>query len=66
MAKTLLTMEEAAELLRISAVTVRRLIADKQIKSIRVGRQIRIRQQELNDYLDRCTSGDGSTEGAKD
>lgn len=43
----LLTVPEAAMLLRVSAPTVRRLARTGQLPSLRVGKQIRVERDEL-------------------
>lgn len=46
-----LKTSEIAKILRISLPTVRRLIADGQIKAIRVGSQNRVRSDELVRFM---------------
>ena len=48
----LLTVAEVAELLRVSNMTVYRLIKAGQIGAIRVGKNYRIPQADLDDYLE--------------
>ena len=48
----LLTIDDTAEALRVSTDTVRRIIAREELKSKKVGGQIRIRQLWLDKYLD--------------
>ena len=45
--RRLLTVEEAAELLRLSIRQLRRLIADGRLPVSRIGRSIRITPEEL-------------------
>jgi putative molybdopterin biosynthesis protein len=47
------TLEEVANMLRVSVETVRRLIIHGEIDAKRVGRQYRISQENLNKYLER-------------
>ncbi|MFP5308398.1 MAG: helix-turn-helix domain-containing protein [Actinomycetes bacterium] len=47
----LLTVAEVAELLRVSNMTVYRLIKGRELAAIRVGKNYRIRQQDLDRYL---------------
>ncbi len=47
----LLTVREAAALLRVSQLTVRRYIAGGQIEAIRVGRGVRIEREALDQFL---------------
>lgn len=49
---TLLTVAEVAEMLRVSNMTVYRLIKAGQLGAIRVGKNYRIPQSDLDDYLD--------------
>ena len=56
----LLTVKEVAELLRVSQPTVLRMIADGELRAIRVRNQWRIRRSDLDAYLQRggSTGGD--------
>ncbi|HSK21857.1 MAG TPA: helix-turn-helix domain-containing protein [Egicoccus sp.] len=47
----LLTVAEVAGALRVSTMTVYRLIKSRELPAIRVGKNFRIRQQDLDDYL---------------
>lgn len=49
--QALMTMHDAAELLSVSAMTVRRLISRGELRSHRVGRQVRIRRDDLQAYI---------------
>lgn len=51
MADNILTVEEVADILRVSPQTVRKLIREKKLRTVRVGVQIRIRQSELERFL---------------
>jgi excisionase family DNA binding protein len=48
----LLTVAEVADLLRVSNMTVYRLIKAGQMGAIRVGKNYRIPQADLDDYLE--------------
>jgi excisionase family DNA binding protein len=48
----LLTVDEVAELMRVSRMTVYRLIRKGQLQAVRVGRNYRVRSQDLNAYLE--------------
>lgn len=43
----LLTVPEAARLLRLSEITIRRYIASGKLTAVRVGRNVRIEQRDL-------------------
>jgi excisionase family DNA binding protein len=45
------TVEEVANVLRVSPPTVRKLIKEGQLKAVRVGVQIRIQKEELDRFL---------------
>jgi putative molybdopterin biosynthesis protein len=45
------TVEQVADILQVSANTVRKLIKEGKLKTVRVGVQIRITQQELDRFL---------------
>lgn len=49
----LLTVEEVAEMLRVSKMTVYRLAEKGELPSVRVGRSIRIVEDGLDMYLRR-------------
>lgn len=45
------TVEEVADILKVSEQTVRTLIRQKKLKSFRVGVQIRIRKADLDLFM---------------
>jgi len=47
----LLTVNEVADLLRVSRMTVYRLIKEGQLKALRVGRNYRLREDDVDEYL---------------
>lgn len=47
----LLTVAEAARLLRVSPITIRRHIADGQIQGVRAGRAVRVPREALGRFL---------------
>ncbi len=47
----LLTVVEVAALMRVSNMTVYRLIKSGHLAAIRVGKNYRIRESDVNDYL---------------
>ena len=47
----LLTVNEVADLLRVSRMTVYRPIKEGQIKALRVGRSYRLREDDVDEYL---------------
>ena len=51
----LLTVEGAAEVLGTTARFPRRLIAERRIRFVRVGRHVRIPESELQDFIDEGT-----------
>lgn len=48
----LLTAREVAEAMRVSTMTVYRLIKSGELPAIRVGKHLRIRRTEVDAYLD--------------
>jgi len=48
---TTFTIDEVAEILKVSAQTVRNLIKQKKLKVFRVGVQIRIRKADLDQFM---------------
>lgn len=60
----LLTTREVAEAIRVSTMTVYRLIKSGELPAIRVGRHLRIRRRDLLAYLDaRVVGADGEGGG---
>ena len=57
----LLTVREVAETMRVSNMTVYRLIRAGELPAIRVGKHFRIRENELNDYLESQTVRGGDS-----
>ena len=49
----LLTVAEAAAEVRVSKMTVYRMIHSGELRAIRVGRSFRVRREDWNDYLRR-------------
>ena len=47
----LLTVNEVADLLRVSRMTVYRLIKDGEMSAFRVGRGYRLRKEDVDTYL---------------
>ncbi len=46
-----MTVNEVADLLRVSRMTVYRLINAGQLPSLRVGKSYRLREQDIHSYL---------------
>lgn len=53
----LLTVREVADAIRVSTMTVYRLIRAGALPAIRVGKHFRIRTRDLDQYLDAQTLG---------
>jgi len=51
----LLTVNEVANILRVSNMTVYRLVKSGQIPAIRVGKNYRIKESDVNTYLSKGT-----------
>jgi len=47
----LLTVNEVADLLRVSRMTVYRLIKNGEMPALRVGRNYRLREEDVHNYL---------------
>ncbi len=56
MENDILTVEEAAKLLKLSTKTIYRLIEDKTLRASKLGRSWRIRKSDIDDYLDSNTN----------
>ncbi|MBI4311929.1 MAG: helix-turn-helix domain-containing protein [Chloroflexi bacterium] len=61
----LLTISEAARALRVSAVTVRRHIAQGEIRAVRVGRQVRVSKEALAAFVKPLAKGKASTHASR-
>ncbi len=59
----LLTVTEIAEHMRVSSMTVYRLIKGNQLPAIRVGKNYRIRSKDLQGYLDASLTFDHEARG---
>jgi excisionase family DNA binding protein len=46
-----LTVQEVAALMRVSKMTVYRLVHSGELASVRVGRSFRVPERAVNDYL---------------
>jgi excisionase family DNA binding protein len=55
----LLTVAEVANLMRVSRMTVYRLIRRGQLKAVRVGRNYRVREDDLSAYLESSAVNEG-------
>lgn len=52
MSDSILTIQEAAEVLTISVSSLRRLIHDQEIPVIRIGQSVRLRRVDLDAFVD--------------
>lgn len=52
----MLSLEEVAYRLNVSVQTVRRLIESGQLRGVKVGKQWRVRQEDLDDYIRRMST----------
>ena len=62
MSPSLLTAAEVAEQLRVSTMTIYRLIRRGELPAVRVGRNYRVRTQDLDDYLSGQSVDPGSVD----
>lgn len=47
-----LTVAEVAEIMRVSKMTVYRLVHSGELPAVRVGRSFRVNEKAVNEYLD--------------
>jgi len=59
---TLVTVSEVAEYLQMSETTVYRLISEEGLPAIKVGRNYRVRADELREWLERRAEREASEE----
>jgi putative molybdopterin biosynthesis protein len=45
------TTDEVAEILKVSAKTVRAMIKSKRLQAVRVGQEYRITDEQIRDYI---------------
>jgi len=60
----LLTVAEVADELRVSTMTVYRLIQREELPALRIGRSYRIDKRDLDDYLTGRATGVDRADGA--
>lgn len=56
--KPMYTVHDAAELLKVKESTVRALIRDKQLRAVKVGKEWRIAQIDLTEFLNENANRD--------
>jgi excisionase family DNA binding protein len=60
---TILTVREVAEYLRMSEAKVYRLVNERHLPAVRIGRSWRFRKDLLDEWLSQCTESSLKTEG---
>lgn len=50
-----LTIAEVADVMRLSKMTVYRLVQSNEIEAVRFGRQYRVSENVVSDYIERST-----------
>jgi excisionase family DNA binding protein len=63
--RSLLTRQQAAEMLAVSVDTVARLIDRGELRPVRIGRSVRVSQREVEALIERMLSG-GAMSGRDD
>lgn len=48
----LLTLQQVADRLQVSMPTVRRLVGAGKLKAVRIGRNLRVRPEDLSKYIE--------------
>ena len=66
MAESFLTVGDVAELLKLNPQTVRNWIDQGQLPAVRIGRRVRIRQSELDAFIEAGTTRKPSSDGEPD
>lgn len=56
---TFLTVAEVAEMMRVSKMTVYRLVHAGELPAVRVGRSFRVHEEAVNEYLKSSIYGVG-------
>lgn len=57
--ETLLTISEVANVLRVSKMTIYRLVHDGQLQSMRIGKSLRVPMSALDAYLSQAADRTG-------
>lgn len=60
---TILTVREVAEYLRMSETKVYRLVKERQLPVVRIGKAWRFRKDLLDDWLSQCTESSMDDDG---
>jgi excisionase family DNA binding protein len=67
--QTVYTLHSLSRMLQVSTRTIRREMEEGRLAFVRIRGRVRIRQQDVNDYLAQCSAGgstaDHSEEGLK-
>ncbi len=61
-----LTIQETAQMLKVSPITVRRFIADGRLEAVRVGRGARVRREALDQLVEPVTSKSAKARAARE
>lgn len=61
-----LTIDEVAQLLRVSKMTVYRLVQNHEMEALRFGRLYRVSQSAVDAYIARSALPDGPADGLSD
>ncbi len=59
--ESLLTVSEVASMMRVSNMTVYRLIKSRQLPALKVGKNYRIRESDMEQYLNERSVGGGAS-----
>ena len=54
----LYTTQEVANILQISTLTVRRYIKQNKLNAVKIGRDLRITQEQLDEFILKYTKGE--------
>jgi excisionase family DNA binding protein len=60
---TILTVREVAEYLRMSETKVYRLVKERRLPAVRIGKSWRFRKDLLDDWLSQCTESSMDDDG---
>ena len=60
---TIMTVHEVAEYLRMSEAKVYRLVKERRIPAVRIGKTWRFRKDLLDDWLSECTESSIKSDG---
>lgn len=54
----LYTTQEVADMLKVTVISIRRYIKLGKLKAVKFGRELRITEEQLNDFIEKYSKGE--------